>query len=165
MESDTETKLAKPQSSQLEPREALIEAIGFPDPVLGGQLVDQLWATLWIPTDESREKQLEKLTAAVIAMRSIKPEDGVESLLAAQMIATHSAAMEWKRRAARPEHSLEGADFCLRQAAKLLALFLKQVDTLNRKRRGGQQKVTVEHVQVESGGQAIVGHVEQKSTK
>jgi hypothetical protein len=34
------------------------------------------------------------------------------------------------------------------------------LDTLNRHRGKGQQKVTVEHVNVAAGGQAIVGNVE-----
>ncbi len=36
-----------------------------------------------------------------------------------------------------------------------------QVDALKRYRTGGQQKVTVEHVTVNDGGQAIVGSVEK----
>jgi len=35
-----------------------------------------------------------------------------------------------------------------------------QFATLNRHRGKGQQKVTVEHVHVHQGGQAIVGHVQ-----
>jgi hypothetical protein len=34
------------------------------------------------------------------------------------------------------------------------------LDTLNRRRGKGQQKITVEHVHVHSGGQAVVGIVE-----
>jgi hypothetical protein len=34
------------------------------------------------------------------------------------------------------------------------------LDTLNRHRGKGQQKVTVEHVHVHAGGQALVGNVE-----
>jgi hypothetical protein len=34
------------------------------------------------------------------------------------------------------------------------------LDTLNRHRGKGQQKVTVEHVHVHKGGQAIVGNIE-----
>jgi hypothetical protein len=37
--------------------------------------------------------------------------------------------------------------------------FAQLVDTLDRRRRGGEQKVTVEHVHVHAGGQAIVGSV------
>jgi hypothetical protein len=36
------------------------------------------------------------------------------------------------------------------------------LDALNRHRGKGQQKVTVEHVHVHSGGQAIVGTVEAR---
>jgi hypothetical protein len=37
-----------------------------------------------------------------------------------------------------------------------------QVEALKRYRTGGQQKVTVEHVTVNEGGQAIVGNVTHK---
>ncbi len=37
-----------------------------------------------------------------------------------------------------------------------------EMDTLKRYRTGGQQKVTVEHVTVNEGGQAIVGNVETR---
>jgi hypothetical protein len=36
-----------------------------------------------------------------------------------------------------------------------------QVEALKRYRTGGQQKVTVEHVHIHAGGQAIVGSIEQ----
>ncbi len=41
-----------------------------------------------------------------------------------------------------------------------MALYAKQLETLNKHRGKGQQKVTVEHVNVEPDGQAIVGNVE-----
>jgi hypothetical protein len=44
-------------------------------------------------------------------------------------------------------------------ATKLLRTFTMQVEALQRYRGKGQQKVTVEHVHVHSGGQAIVGSV------
>src|SRR3712207_9415284 len=37
--------------------------------------------------------------------------------------------------------------------------FVQQVETLAKLRRGGEQKVTVEHVHVHAGGQAVVGAV------
>jgi uncharacterized protein YcbX len=42
---------------------------------------------------------------------------------------------------------------------KLARTFASQVEALNRHRGKGQQKVTVEHVHVHEGGQAIVGNV------
>ena len=45
-------------------------------------------------------------------------------------------------------------------AAKLLRVFREQLQALQRYRGKGQQKVTVEHVHVHAGGQAIGGCVE-----
>jgi hypothetical protein len=38
-----------------------------------------------------------------------------------------------------------------------------QVEALKRYRTGGEQKVTVEHVTVNQGGQAIVGNISGKT--
>ena len=43
---------------------------------------------------------------------------------------------------------------------KLTRTFATQVEALKRYRSKGEQKVTVEHVTVNEGGQAIVGNVE-----
>ena len=43
---------------------------------------------------------------------------------------------------------------------KLARTFSAQVETLRKHRNGGKQTVTVQHVNVEDGGKAIVGHVE-----
>jgi hypothetical protein len=48
----------------------------------------------------------------------------------------------------------------LNQANKLSRTYATLLDALNRHRGKGQQKVTVEHVHVHEGGQAIVGNVE-----
>jgi hypothetical protein len=45
-------------------------------------------------------------------------------------------------------------------ANKLSRSYAALLDALNRHRGKGQQKVTVEHVHVHSGGQAVVGVVE-----
>ena len=58
-----------------------------------------------------------------------------------------------------PEQTFEGRHEALNQANKLPRSFATLLDTLNRHRGKGQQKVTVEHVHVHSGGQAIVGAV------
>ncbi len=47
----------------------------------------------------------------------------------------------------------------MNHATKMLRTFTAQMEALKRYRTGGQQKVTVEHVHVNQGGQAIVGVV------
>jgi len=81
------------------------------------------------------------------------------------MVATHSAAMEGLKRAMLPGQTFEGRDQNLKHATKLLSLYARQVEVLDKHRGKGQQKVTVEHVHVEKGGQAIVGNVETGGTK
>jgi hypothetical protein len=58
------------------------------------------------------------------------------------------------------EQTFEGHRENLSQAGKLSRTFAVLLDALNRHRGKGQQKVTVEHVHVHSGGQAVVGVVE-----
>lgn len=48
----------------------------------------------------------------------------------------------------------------LKHAHKLMNPYTQQLATFNKHRGKGQQKVTVEHVNVHAGGQAIVGNVE-----
>lgn len=120
----------------------------------------QMAQALYCPENASAE-EMEQLVMATVALRdSIKPADNIEAMLAAQMVATHAAAMECLRRAARLKQTLAGVDMALRHAEKLMGIYNRQVEVLNRHRGKGQQKVTVEHVHVAAGGQAVVGHVE-----
>src|SRR5262245_23962196 len=68
--------------------------------------------------------------------------------------------MECYRRAMLAEQTFEGRRENLNQANKLSRSYAVLVEALNRHRGKGQQKVTVEHVHVHSGGQAVVGVVE-----
>ena len=49
------------------------------------------------------------------------------------------------------------------RATKLLRTFATMAECLRTYRGGGQQKVTVEHVTVQAGGQAIVGTVNRRA--
>ena len=82
-------------------------------------------------------------------------------MLAAQMVATHEAAMECFRRAALAEQTFAGRELGLKYGDRLVRSFAALTDALNRHRGKGQQVVRVEHVTVQAGGQAIVGSVTQ----
>ena len=106
------------------------------------------------------EEQDKQLSATLAALVGIGPQDELEGMMAAQLIAAHNAAMECYRRAMLDEQTLEGRRENLAQANKLSRTYATLVEALNRHRGKGQQKVTVEHVHVHPGGQAIVGVVE-----
>src|ERR1041384_5231919 len=80
-------------------------------------------------------------------------------MIAAQLIACHNASMESYRRAMIGEQTHEGRRENLNQANKLSRTYATLLEALNRHRGKGQQKVTVEHVHVHNGGQAIVGNI------
>jgi hypothetical protein len=93
-------------------------------------------------------------------MLGIGPKDELEGMMAAQLLAAHNAAMECYRRAMISEQTLEGRNMNLNQANKLSRTYATLLEALNRHRGKGQQKMTVEHVHVHAGGQAVVGTVE-----
>ena len=123
--------------------------------VLGNQTIQTLW--LNNSDEEATNRQLAAATAVLIG---IGPKDEIEGMIAAQLIACHNAAMECYRRAMNSQ--LPARDYHLNQANKLSRTYTTLLEALNRHRGKGQQKVTVEHVHVHQGGQAIVGHVEHK---
>lgn len=91
-------------------------------------------------------------------VKGIQPKDQLETMLAAQMAAVHSLTMTYARRLANAE-ALAQQESAERTLNKLARTFAAQVEALKRYRTGGEQKVTVEHVTVNEGGQAIVGNV------
>jgi hypothetical protein len=115
--------------------------------------------TLWTK-HSSEEWQAQQLAAVAGGLRGIEPKDELEGMLAAQAMAAHHAAMECYRRAMLPEQSLEAWKEQLNQANKLSRTYATLLEALNRHRGKGQQKISVEHVHVHAGGQAIVGAVE-----
>jgi len=58
-----------------------------------------------------------------------------------------------------------GVEVNINRATKLMRTFANQTEALGRYRGKGEQKMTVEHVHVYKGGQAIVGQVSQKNTR
>lgn len=122
---------------------------------LGNQAVQ----TLWVKNSDTarRDRQID---ATVAALEGIAPRDELEGMMAAQLIASHNAAMECYRRAMLGEQTFEGRHESLNQANKLSRTWATLLEALNRHRGKGQQKVTVEHVHVHAGGQAMVGMVE-----
>ena len=122
--------------------------------ILANQTVQALWVK-HSPTDERQRQR----NAAVAALVGIGPKDELEGMLAAQLIACHHASMECFRRAMIGEQTFEGRQDSLNQANKLSRTYTTLLEALNRHRGKGAQKVTVEHVHVHDGGQAVVGNV------
>jgi hypothetical protein len=91
-------------------------------------------------------------------IKGIKPTDQIEAMLAAQMAAVHMASMTFARRLAHVD-TIQQQDSAQNAFNKLTRTFAAQAEALKRYRSGGEQKMTVQHVHVAEGGQAIVGNV------
>jgi hypothetical protein len=121
-------------------------------------IANQVVSALWLQNSDA-EQVKEQRYAAVDALVGIAPRDELEGMIAAQLVACHNASMECYRRAMIGEQTFEGRRENLSQANKLSRTYAVLLDALNRHRGKGQQKVTVEHVHVHAGGQAVVGVV------
>jgi hypothetical protein len=142
----------EPSTGQL----LLMHALGSTEP----DFVNGLLTQLANASSNGRETNESGLNFMLSVVKAIEPKDEVETMLAAQMAAIHVATMTFARRLLNVE-TIPQQDSAERAFNKLARTFAAQVEALKRYRTGGQQKVTVEHVHVHEGGQAIVGHIEQ----
>jgi hypothetical protein len=88
-------------------------------------------------------------------IQAIAPADAIEVLLAGEIIATHFQIMERLRCKGSDEQIREATN----QGARLQRNLCKLIEGFDRHRGKGPQRITVKHVHVNEGGQAIVGNV------
>jgi hypothetical protein len=114
--------------------------------------------------DLSKEGGGETVVRMLSELDGIGAKDQIEGMLAAQMIATHHATMDCFRIVAQ-NGQLDIINPMLCYANKLSRTFTMQMEALNRYRGKGGQKMTVEHVHINSGGQAIIGNITKNTPK
>jgi hypothetical protein len=107
---------------------------------------------------DSKTVNEQRVNFMVAVIKGIEPRDQIETMLAAQMATIHSLTMDFASRLANAG-ALAWRDSAERTLNKLARTFAAQVETLKRYRSSGEQTVRVEHVTVNSGGQAVVGNV------
>src|SRR5271168_1882974 len=172
--------IARRKQKRPSPRVKLVEKAGssvelsadHPIPHLGNALIMESLGTADFDFYDGLLTQLvnvgtqgknpdERGTNFMLAMvRGVGPKDEIEAMMAAQMAAVHVTTMTFARRLAHVDNILQ-QDSAERAFNKLARTFAIQWEALKRYRTGGEQKVTVQHVTVNEGGQAIVGAVSQ----
>jgi hypothetical protein len=123
----------------------LQQVFGTVSDAFAGMMLRELSDAVTIDRDTIDEPTL---NGTLAALHGINPQDEIEGMLAAQMVATHLAAMECLRRARLAGQTFEGCDMNLRHAAKLSRTYTMQVETLKRYRSKGEQRVVVQHQHV-----------------
>lgn len=107
------------------------------------------------------EQGCEVITAII---EDIAPRDATERLLAVQMAVTHTSLLAASVKMNGAE-SLEAQEVFERSFTRLARTFTAQTEALRKHRTGGQSRVTVEHVTINDGGQAIVGSVDGQTRR
>jgi hypothetical protein len=138
----------------------LMEALG----TVSVDFMDGLLCQLATAGSHGQQIDERALNFMLSVVQGVKPKDQLEAMLAAQMVAIHMATMTFARRLAHVE-TIQQQDSAERALNKLARTYAMQMETLKRYRTGGEQKVTVQHVSVSEGGQAIVGNITQPAEK
>jgi hypothetical protein len=131
-----------------------MKALGSTD----GNFVDGLIGHIVNICAPGKEPDDRAINFVLSVIGGIEPKDQIEAMMAAQMAAIHSATMTLARRLSKVDNipQQESASNALNKLARTYA---NQMEALKRYRTGGEQRVTVSHVTVQDGGQAIVGDV------
>lgn len=149
----------KGQNVTVKSEDALEEIFGTDHPEMAEGLLRHCFKALGKSEISDKFSGNDERMFMVTIIAELAPQDTVERMLAVQMAATHVAMV-------RAGGYLANANLTQQIAAhnstfnKLARTFTAQMEALRKHRNGGKQTVTVQHVNVEGGGQAIVGNVQ-----
>jgi hypothetical protein len=140
-------------------RQARLKSLGGSDfDSFNNVVSNQALQSLWVGNADGEERS-KLVNGGVAALIGLAPKDEIEGMLAAQMIAVHSGVMECFRRSMISNQTFEGHQEALTHGGKLARTFTMLLDALERHRGKGAQRIVVERLNVEAGGQAVVGAV------
>lgn len=115
------------------------------------------------PEQVERSRQ-QRYRALLDAFRAIEPQDEIESQIGLQLVATHNLTMKLASRANQATEILQ-FNTALNGMAKLQRSYVALLEALHRHRgKRSEQRIVVERVTVEAGGQAVVGAVDARRT-
>jgi hypothetical protein len=135
---------------------------GTYDVDLTNSIVNQVFNTC-MTGEELTERSTLRINATFAAILETDPQDSTELMLATQMVTVHNTAMNLSSHALKEGQSIEMANFYINSATKLMRTYTTQMEALNKHRNKGKQQITVkhQHVNVNDGGQAVIGDINQ----
>lgn len=140
-------------------------AMGEAIPPKGSRLTDTLKTPNVAALDASAHR-LELLghlglnctAMAIDAADTIKAENSLEKMLAHQLAAAHKTALNVMAKGALHQDGLEKTRM-LNLACRMMETYQRGLLTLQRLRSNGEQKITVQYINIGEGAQAVVGDV------
>lgn len=110
-------------------------------------------------TDLLSTRRLDVAALGLDAAATVQAQNSVEKMLAHQIALAHKLSFDFADRALAQSSPVEQARLAS-VSVRLMDSFQRAVATFQRLRTGGNQTVTVQHVNIESGGQALIGNVQ-----
>lgn len=135
-------------------------ALGCQTSEVALSLLAQVVSLQHLPPDAPDDKVDGALSTATAKLAELKPRNALEAMLAAHLVGTQQLAMTYATRATWPQQTREGEELNANRHARISRIFLEQVEMFARLQGlVTQQRVVVERVDVQAGGQALVGAV------
>ena len=111
-------------------------------------------------TPDEKNQKIEAYTKAINLFAASLGANGVlQNMLVTQLLGIYELQQKILPYANRSVHSPECSQYFINSLTKLSNVFIQQLNTLQKLQGNSHQKVTVEHLHVNAGGQAIVGQV------
>lgn len=106
----------------------------------------------------SGEMDRDRLNELIAVVRGLEPEGMSQAILASQIVAVHDALMEhlWRTRAAE---TLAQMEYAVKASNKLARTSVAQLELYRKLKGGTEQKITIRHLHVDDGSQAIIGNI------
>jgi hypothetical protein len=101
------------------------------------------------------KNEARNLNIAAQVLVDSAPRDATEARLRMQEAALYAQGMQFLYRC-ESENMIPQCEHYMKNAIKLLRLHNETIEALSKYRRGGEQRVVVQHVNVQEGGRAIV---------
>ena len=147
---DSNTKLSHQQ--QIEQSQAeLCSATGTASTKYGNLILSQTITGFF-----NAKNDIATTTQAVNeALLAMNPADEFEGMLCSRLLVLHNQYMNFMTKSATSYHDAI-VDLNINRATKLIRLYNETLDTLNKYRRKGEQRIVIQHVNVNDGGQAVI---------
>lgn len=140
-----------------EQRDAMLDALCTDHTlVLSGAVASASACNPYEGEDADRQRNI-----ALRLLVELAPQNALERLLIQQLVASDMAASVCLGIGTFKENNSDYRRKYMNLACQFMSVQTRQIEALAKLRTGGRQHVTVEHVTVEAGGQAIVGAVTQ----
>jgi len=151
------TELSSPHSDFIGHLTAMLDAMGTRSSDFLAANLGQLEA-ITRTRGATRGDTSAGLGAGFAIVQAIEPDDELEAALAVQIAAAHATSLNLMSSAAQTDR-IDQLQVYANLATKFQRTMTLQIEALAKLRGKGQQTVRVEHVNVQPGGQAIVGDV------